>query len=259
MRTNADAKNFRSSRSPAGKQTDRSGVEGAHRRIAPTRSSRTFALYDTFIAASVRTGGLRKVQVLPNDRASAFFIDAQDAAYAMTVVDTPDRDDEAVRYTYDVDDARRARRYELDVATGERTLLKQQPVPTYDPSQYASEYLHATASDGTQIPISVVYRKDTPRDGTAPLLVYGYGSYGISMEPRFSATRVEPARSRLRLRDRAHPRRPGDGPRLVRGRQAAAEDEHVHRLHRRDRVPRRAEATARAIGCSRWAAAPAAC
>ena len=50
--------------------------------------------------------------------------------------------------------------------------------------------LHATASDGTQIPISVVYRKGTPRDGTRPLLVYGYGSYGLSMEPAFAGTRV---------------------------------------------------------------------
>jgi oligopeptidase B len=63
-------------------------------------------------------------------------------------------------------------------------------VPNYDPSKYTSEYLHAKASDGTEIPISVVYRKDTKRDGTAPLFVYGYGSYGASMEPEFESERV---------------------------------------------------------------------
>jgi oligopeptidase B len=62
-------------------------------------------------------------------------------------------------------------------------------VPGYDPAGYAAEYLHATASDGTRIPISVVYRKDIKRDGSAPLLVYGYGSYGNSSEPEFDATR----------------------------------------------------------------------
>ena len=67
--------------------------------------------------------------------------------------------------------------FEADIATKKAELLKQSPVPTYDATQYTSEYLHAQAADGTSIPISVVYKKSTPRDGSAPLLVYGYGSY----------------------------------------------------------------------------------
>jgi oligopeptidase B len=63
-------------------------------------------------------------------------------------------------------------------------------VPGYDPSLYASEYLHAKAKDGTLVPISVVYKKTTARDGKAPVLVYGYGSYGYSMEPAFNQTAV---------------------------------------------------------------------
>ncbi|HEX8871414.1 MAG TPA: prolyl oligopeptidase family serine peptidase, partial [Candidatus Acidoferrum sp.] len=55
---------------------------------------------------------------------------------------------------------------------------------------YASERLHATATDGTKIPLSVVYRKGTPRDGSAPLLLYGYGSYGLSMPVAFSSNRL---------------------------------------------------------------------
>jgi len=81
--------------------------------------------------------------------------------------------------------------YDLDVRTNERTLRKQQPVlGGYDASLYGSERLHATAADGTRIPISVVYRHDTPRDGSAPLLLYGYGSYGISMPVGFSSNRL---------------------------------------------------------------------
>ncbi len=71
------------------------------------------------------------------------------------------------------------------------TLRKQQPVlGGYDATLYASERLHAQASDGTCIPISIVYRQDTPRDGNAPLLLYGYGSYGISIPVNFSSNRL---------------------------------------------------------------------
>jgi oligopeptidase B len=187
MRTNADAKNFKLVEIAAGKQNDRK----AWKEIVPHRADtlvEALALYDNFTAVSVRTAGLRKVHVLPK-QGKPFFIDAQDAAYAMTVVDTPDPKAKAVRYEYDAMQTPTSV-YELDVATRQKTLLKQQPVPTYDPAKYASEYLHATAADGTAIPISVVYRKDTPRDGSAPLFVYGYGSYGASLEPEFDDERV---------------------------------------------------------------------
>jgi oligopeptidase B len=80
--------------------------------------------------------------------------------------------------------------YDLDMRTGERTLLKVTEVPGYDKALYETELTHATASDGTRVPISIVRRKDTPRDGSAPLLLYGYGSYGISIDPTFSAPRL---------------------------------------------------------------------
>jgi oligopeptidase B len=82
--------------------------------------------------------------------------------------------------------------YDCDLATGELTLLKQQPVlPAPDGTPYAAgDYTQfrewAVAQDGTRVPISLVCRKDTPRDGTAPLLLYGYGSYEISRDPAFS-------------------------------------------------------------------------
>jgi oligopeptidase B len=81
--------------------------------------------------------------------------------------------------------------FDYDLRTGEQILRKQQPVlGGYDPSQYVSERLLARAPDGTSVPMSVVYRRNTPRDATAPLLLYGYGSYGISVPVNFSSNRL---------------------------------------------------------------------
>jgi oligopeptidase B len=81
--------------------------------------------------------------------------------------------------------------FDYDLRTGEQILRKQQPVlGGYDPSQYTSERVFARAPDATTIPLSVVYRRDTPRDGSAPLLLYGYGSYGISVPVNFSSNRL---------------------------------------------------------------------
>jgi oligopeptidase B len=86
--------------------------------------------------------------------------------------------------------------YDCDVATGQLTLLKQQPVQPgpdgrpYRPDDYEQHRLWATADDGTKIPISLVCRTGTPRDGTAPFLLSGYGSYEISSDPGFSIPRI---------------------------------------------------------------------
>ena len=78
--------------------------------------------------------------------------------------------------------------YEYDMATGDATLLKRKEVPGgYDPSRYKVEQLYAAASDGTRIPISIVYLKDAKLDGNGPLYLYGYGSYGISVDTTFNS------------------------------------------------------------------------
>ena len=185
--TNHDAKNFRIVEVPSGKELERDAwIDIVEHRTDTLIED--VALFDTFLAASVRSGGLRKVLVVPA-AGERFFIDAQDAAYMMLVSDTPEPATSRVRYTY-TSLTQPPTTFELDVVTRERTLLKQQPVPTYDPSLYASDYVHATAADGTRIPISLVWRKGTARDGTAPLFVYGYGSYGISQEPVLSGSRT---------------------------------------------------------------------
>jgi len=187
IRTNADAKNFRLVSVAEGKQADRKAWKDvlAH---DPEVLVEDYAVFHGFVAATVRTGGLEKVKVLPAKK-PAFFLEADDPTYAMSVIDTPDPAAKRVRYAYSSMVSPTAV-YEADVATRKKELLKLQPVPGYDPSLYTSEYLHATAADGTLIPISVVYKKSTPRDGSAPLLVYGYGSYGASMDPYMSSATV---------------------------------------------------------------------
>ena len=81
--------------------------------------------------------------------------------------------------------------YEYDLDTKQRTLLKQQPVlGGYDAKQYEAKRVWAVARDGTKVPISLVHKKGVKLDGTAPLLLYGYGSYGASMAPTFSSSRL---------------------------------------------------------------------
>jgi len=86
--------------------------------------------------------------------------------------------------------------YDCDVASGELTLLKRSPVlpgpdgTAYDPADYEQHRLWATAADGTRIPISLVRRRGTARDVSAPFLLYGYGSYEISADPSFSIPRI---------------------------------------------------------------------
>src|SRR5207253_4914072 len=81
--------------------------------------------------------------------------------------------------------------FDYDMNTRKRVLLKQTEVlGGYNPANYTAERVYATATDGTKIPISLVYRKGMKRDGKSPMLLYGYGSYGISIDPSFNSNRV---------------------------------------------------------------------
>tara|TARA_R110002020_G_scaffold87764_9_gene216088 strand:+ start:2591 stop:4687 length:2097 start_codon:yes stop_codon:yes gene_type:complete len=80
-----------------------------------------------------------------------------------------------------------SRTYDVDLETGSRTLLKEQEVPSgHNPDDYETRRLFATAPDGEQVPVTLLYRKGTPLDGSAPALLYGYGAYGMSMPASFS-------------------------------------------------------------------------
>jgi oligopeptidase B len=99
-------------------------------------------------------------------------------AFDASAGDNHEFDTPTFRYTYD-SFLTPASTYDYDMSARTSKLLKQQPVPGYDRSLYTTERIRATAPDGKQIPISLVRRKDTPTNGTAPCLLYGYGAYGI--------------------------------------------------------------------------------
>src|SRR5882757_7619813 len=112
-----------------------------------------------------------------------------EAAYTMFISANPEMDSEILRYTYS-SLATPTTVYDYNMRTGEKTLLKRDPVlGDFDPSNYETELLFAPARDGKRIPVSLIHRRDFVRDGSAPLLQYAYGSYGLSTDPGFSSAR----------------------------------------------------------------------
>jgi oligopeptidase B len=121
---------------------------------------------------------------------ASYRINFTEPAYNVAVGANPEFKTSYLRFQYESFISPRSV-FDYNVRTRQRILRKQQPVlGGYDSSQYLSERLCATASDGTQVPISIVFRCDTPRDGSAPLLLYGYGSYGISISVGFNSNRL---------------------------------------------------------------------
>ncbi|MGH7178371.1 MAG: prolyl oligopeptidase family serine peptidase, partial [Tepidisphaeraceae bacterium] len=119
-----------------------------------------------------------------------FFIAADEPTYTTALGPNPEIDTHIVRYDY-VSMTTPNTVYDYDIQTGERQLMKRQPVlGDFDPANYRSELVWATARDGTRVPVSLVYRKETKLDGSAPMVQYGYGSYGLSMDPYFSIARL---------------------------------------------------------------------
>jgi oligopeptidase B len=143
-----------------------------------------------------REGGLPYLRVVDlmatgtNVLGNSHRIEFAEPAYNASLGENPEFHASDVRFKYESFITPRSV-FDYDVRTRERILRKQQPVlGGYESSQYVSERLHANAPDGTRVPLSIVYRRDTPRDGSAPLLLYGYGSYGISMPVNFSSNRL---------------------------------------------------------------------
>lgn len=187
IRTNWDAPNYRLMQAPDGAW----GEKARWTDFVPHRADvfiQDFRLFDTFTAIEERSGGLKRLRLLKPDGGSEF-VAADEPAYTMGFGTNAEADSTALRYTY-TSLTTPLSTYDLDLATGKRTLLKQTPVIGYDPSQYVTERVWAPARDGTKIPVSLVYRKGFKRDGTAPLFQYAYGSYGISMDPAFNLPAV---------------------------------------------------------------------
>src|SRR5215472_4565534 len=194
IRTNSGGRTFRLVAAPVDNPSRESWRE-----LIPNRPEVMLASVAAFrdhLVLFEREGGLPYLRVVDlqasttNALAASHRIEFAEPTYNASVGENPEFDVSHVRFQYESFITPRSV-FDYDVGTRERVLRKQQPVlGGYDPSQYVSERLHAIAADGTRVPLSVVHRRDTPRDGSAPLLLYGYGSYGISMPVSFSSNRL---------------------------------------------------------------------
>ncbi|WP_301091096.1 S9 family peptidase [Sphingomonas sp.] len=147
-----------------------------------------FKPFAGFIAIDQREGGNRMIRLL-DAAGTSIPVKADEPAYRMTLDVNEEPNTPWVRYTYG-SLVTPTTTYEVNAKTGERRVLKVAPVPGYDPANYVTERVWATARDGTRIPVSLVYKKGVKRDGTAPLFQYAYGSYGSSTDPSVDPGRV---------------------------------------------------------------------
>ncbi|WP_186442664.1 S9 family peptidase [Lysobacter antibioticus] len=143
-----------------------------------------FELFDGFTAIAERSNALERLRLLDRDGKEEF-VKADEPAFSMGLSTNSEHDTEWLRYTY-TSMTTPATTYELNTRTGERKLLKRQPVIGYDPEQYVTERFWATARDGVKIPVSLVYKKGFEKNGRAAMLQYAYGSYGSSTDPGFN-------------------------------------------------------------------------
>ena len=186
IRTNEEALDFRLVSAPEGAPE----VRSLWRTVVPARAQATlegFALFERGIAVQERVDADTRVRLLGPGGGRVL-----GAGAGHTVELGEHRDARAAHLRYTVTSMVRPKAtHDLHLASGRTLLRKVQPVPGYEPALYATERFWAPARDGLRIPVTLAWRPDRARrDGSAPLLVIGYGSYGLSYDPEFSSPRV---------------------------------------------------------------------
>jgi oligopeptidase B len=188
IRTNQDAINFKLMETPLD-NTDRSGWK----EIIPHRPDVLLEGVDAFrdfLAITERKNGLLHIQVRNLLDNSGYFLDFGEPAYATSITSNPDYDTKTLRYYY-TSLTTPASIFDFDMITKQKQLMKQTEVlGGFHSTDYTTERLYATAKDGVKVPVSLVYKKGFEKNGKAPLLLYGYGSYGHSMDAAFSSARL---------------------------------------------------------------------
>ena len=187
LRTDKDALNFRIVKVSADDPDEANWQE-----VIPHREDiliNRFEVFRDFAVVQERQLGLTRFRVLHFASDSWREIDFPEAVYAAAGGGTPEYSSGTFRIQYE-SMVTPPCVFDYDMGTFERDLKKQREVKGYDPADYVSERLWIKARDGKRIPVSVVYKKGTPRDGTAPLWLYGYGSYGVTIPASFSSDRI---------------------------------------------------------------------
>jgi oligopeptidase B len=186
--TNFEAKNFRLMECPLDKTTKDNWKE-----VVPHRTDvllQGIDLFNDYMVLSERKNGLTQIRVMNTTTKQEHYLDFGEPAYTAYASVNPEMDTKVLRYSY-TSLTTPSSTYDYNMETREKELKKQQEViGGYDPKEYVTERLFAKAKDGTQVPISLVYKKGFEKNGKKPLLLYGYGSYGNSMEATFNSNRI---------------------------------------------------------------------
>lgn len=147
-------------------------------------------VFKDFLVVQERKEGLIHLRIMNQQSGEEHYLDFGEAAYTAFISINPEFDTPLLRLGYTSLTTPRST-YDYNMQTREKVLLKEQEVlGGFDKSNYRSERIFVTARDGARVPVSLVYRKNTPIDGTAPLLQYAYGSYGATMDAAFSPSRL---------------------------------------------------------------------
>lgn len=185
--TNWNAKNFRLMQCPLDKTEKENWKE-----VVPNRKDVLLEYGEEFkdhLVLSERKNGLTELRVLKKD-GSDYYIKFDEPVYAAGVGANPEYNSKTLRYSYTSLTTPNSV-YDYDLEKKDKKLMKQQEVVGgYDPKDYATERVFATAKDGTKIPIALVYKKGFKKNSNAPLLLYAYGSYGSSTDANFSSPRL---------------------------------------------------------------------
>jgi len=189
IRTNWQAENFRLMEVGEATTADRT----TWNELIPNRPDVYLQQLDVFtnhLVLGERQEGLMNLRIITQQSREEHYLNFGEPAYVASIGYNPNFNTNILRFTYS-SLTTPGSVYDYNMDTRERTLLKQQEVlGGFDPANYVSERVHAPARDGVSVPVSLVYRKGTLINGSAPLLQYAYGSYGYSTEPGFSSSRL---------------------------------------------------------------------
>ena len=148
-------------------------------------------IFRDYLVVEERSNGLNKIQIRPWNGKGEYYLPFESETYTAYTTTNIDFDTEILRYGYQ-SMATPSSVIDFNMSTQEKKVLKELEVlgGKFDKNNYIEERIWATATDGTKVPISIVYRKGIKKDGKNPLLLYAYGSYGATMDPYFSSTRL---------------------------------------------------------------------
>lgn len=187
--TNSNAENFKVMRAPFGDPSEKNWAD-----FIPYNAEikiENINFFKNYAVVSEVENGIEYLRVMDRKtRRASTRIATPETVYTMGLGNNPEYDTPAIRYSY-ASMITPQSTYEFDLAARQSTLLKQQEIPSgYDKTQYETNRVWATARDGVKVPILVVMKKGIKLDGKSPMLLYAYGSYGASMTPNFSTSRL---------------------------------------------------------------------